>query len=363
MKSVFIHAYLADNFGDDLFVALLCKRYPKTHFRVLSDNSYREKFSELKNLTVYTADAPYVKRIDHWLQKMGISRGFWKILVRTSRAVIHIGGSSFVQHFDDWSAFYGTDLYLAEKSKGLYLIGSNFGPFTDPGYLLAYKQLFSRYKGICFRDHDSWQLFSDIAHTACAPDVVFNLVPGETEKKKKALIVPIALENRTGKYDISRFSDSYFRFHLRGIRYLLQQGYQVTLCSFCAPQGDAAMIQRLLSSLSASEAGSVRHLPYHQNMPEIIREFQESSFVLGTRFHSIILGLLCGCRVFPIIYNQKTEQTLRDLHLPERFQLSELDNIPEDQIETSSVSLSRSDIERLRREAEKQFQFTDRLLK
>ncbi len=362
MKPIFIHAYLADNFGDDLFVTILCNRYPKTHFRILADKSYKEKFKHIKNLTVYTAESSYIQNIDRWLLKLGISRGFWKILIRTSGAVIHIGGSSFVQHFDDWSAFYGTDLYLVEKSKGLYLIGSNFGPFTDPSYLNAYKELFSRYKGICLRDQYSWKLFSDINHVTCAPDVVFNLRPDKTPKKKKVLIVPVSLENRKGKYDISNYSDSYFQFHLQAIRYLLQKGYQVTLCSFCTPQGDAAIIHQMLASISEDESKAIRHLSYHQNIPEIIREFQESSFVIGTRFHSIILGLLCGCRVFPIIYDQKTKYTMIDLNLPVQFQLSQLDNIPVDQIENFSVSLSQSDIERLNREAEKQFKYTDKLL-
>ena len=135
MKRVMIHAYLAGNLGDDLFVAMLCIRYPNIKFHILADESYRRKFQCLKNCRVYSESGFLAQKINKLLQKAGISRGFWKLMVRGSKAVIHIGGSSFVQHYDDWSAFFGTDLYLAEKSKGLYLIGSNFGPFTDPNYL------------------------------------------------------------------------------------------------------------------------------------------------------------------------------------------------------------------------------------
>ena len=35
MKRVMIHAYLAGNLGDDLFVVMLCRRYPNIKFHIL----------------------------------------------------------------------------------------------------------------------------------------------------------------------------------------------------------------------------------------------------------------------------------------------------------------------------------------
>lgn len=363
MKRVMIHAYLAGNLGDDLFVVMLCRRYPNIKFHILADESYKQKFQDLKNCRIFSENDFIVKKINHFLQKRGISRGFWKLMVRGSKAVIHIGGSSFVQHYDDWSAFFGTDLYLAEKSKGLYLIGSNFGPFTDPNYLSAYHNLFQKYKGICFRDQQSYQLFSDLPHVAWAPDVVFNLHPTLKSKKRKLLIAPVYLENRTGKYPLHMFQDAYLNFHLVMIRHFIQMGYQIVLTGFCVPQGDGIIIQKLYQALDPSQRDSVRCVLYDKNLSSILQEFKESEYVIGTRFHSIILGLLCQCRVFPVIYDQKTANTLETLHFPSHFHLTELNGISSEDLQKGWIRLDPPEIQRLRREAEKQFQWTDILFR
>ncbi len=365
MKHVMVHAYLAHNLGDDLFVTMLCRRYPKIKFHFLADPSYKQTFQHLKNCRVYSENDFSVRKLNRLFEKAGISGGFWKLLVRRSHAVIHIGGSSFVQHYDDWSSFYEGDRYLAEKSKGLYLIGSNFGPFTDPGYLEAYRDLFRKYRGICLRDQKSYRLFSDIAHVSQAPDVVFGLDNTGVPKKKKVLIAPVYLENRTGKYDISGFHKAYIDFHVKVMAHLIRRGYQITLAGFCLPQGDGLTMQQLFDSLDPSQKSAVKCVLYDQNHSvfDIVREFADSELVIGTRFHSVILGLLSECRVLPVIYDLKTANILEDFHFPLHLQLSELADFSIDQLENTWISLDKPTIERLRTEAEKQFQYTDRLLK
>lgn len=361
MKRVMIHAYLAGNLGDDLFVAMLCRRYPNIKFHILADESYRQKFQCLKNCRVYSESSFLVQKINKLLQKAGVSRGFWKLMVRSSKAVIHIGGSSFVQHYDDWSAFFGTDLYLAEKSKGLYLIGSNFGPFTNPDYLSSYRNLFTKYKGICLRDQRSYRLFSDLPHISQAPDVVFGLNPGTVPKQKKLLVAPVNLENRGGKYAINMFQDEYLDFHVKLIRHFIQNGYQIVLTGFCVPQGDGVMIQKIFQALDPDQKAFVKCILYDQNLSSILQEFKESELVMGTRFHSIILGLLCGCRVLPLIYDQKTSNILEDLHFPSHLHLSELKDFSPESLSNAWIRLDRPEIQRLREEAQRQFQYTDRL--
>ena len=362
MNQVFIHAYLQGNLGDDLFVRLLCQRYPNTKFCILSHPDYKEKFKDIENCKIYSENNGIAALIDKFLRGV-VERKFWKMLVRSAKAVVHIGGSSFVQHFDDWSAFFETDVYLAEKSKGLYLIGANFGPYTDGRYLTAYHSLFQKYKGISFRDSRSYHLFADIDHVSWAPDVIFNLKTEKRPKRRKVLLSPVHLGNRTGKYDISGYEADYLAFHTRMIRHYLAKEYEITLVSFCPAEGDGIAVQNIWDSLTVQEREKIRCVAYEKRVDDILYEFAESSIVIGTRFHSIILGLTAGCKVLPVIYNVKTENVLRDLHCPNRLRLDELCSVREEEAEKNCIKLAEEEVERLRREADRQFQYTDQVFK
>ena len=62
MKRVMIHAYLAGNLGDDLFVVMLCRRYPNIKFHILADESYKQKFQDLKNCRIFSENDFIVKK-------------------------------------------------------------------------------------------------------------------------------------------------------------------------------------------------------------------------------------------------------------------------------------------------------------
>ena len=84
MKRVFVHAYFAGNFGDDLFVYILCKRYPETRFCILTDSRYQYKrtFSDINNLKIYYYDDIKVKKWDSfWKRIKNADQGFWKMLL------------------------------------------------------------------------------------------------------------------------------------------------------------------------------------------------------------------------------------------------------------------------------------------
>lgn len=58
----------------------------------------------------------------------------------------------------------------------------------------------------------------------------------------------------------------------------------------------------------------------------MLRLFAGASFIIGSRFHSIILGILYGKPVFPISYNCKTENYLVDLQFAGKY--TTLDRLP-----------------------------------
>lgn len=365
MKEIFIYAWLAGNLGDDLFVQSLCERYPTIQFCVLADKQYKERFSDIKNLKVYSGEekkARIVNKIAGFIAKEGGINGFFRYLVKNSAAVVHIGGSVFTQHEDDWSSFYEADAFLAEKSKRLYQISGNFGPYTDEKYYKAYHELFKKYRGICFRDSYSYEKFKDLPNISWAPDVIFQYKSNIAVKKKKIVISPVELENRDGKWSLVSYEKAYCRFHVEAIRQLLKEEYQVVMVSFCPGQGDGAMMQKILEGLDANERIRVRCVAYTGNRREILQEFEDAEGVIGTRFHSSILGFIHNCKVLPIIYDQKTEHVLDDMNYSLRVKLSELEHVKAGKKLEELLAMEPIDLKNWERRAEEQFQYIDKFI-
>lgn len=63
---------------------------------------------------------------------------------------------------------------------------------------------------------------------------------------------------------------------------------------------------------------------YQKNIKNALELLASASFVIGTRFHSIILALSFGIAVYPIIYNCKTKHYLKDLGF--RFNFADIND-------------------------------------
>lgn len=343
-KEAYIHAFMAGNLGDDLFVRMLCNRYPDISFDLCAGNDYIERFKDLKNCKIY----PESER-EHLVEKADLS--------------IHIGGCCFVQHFDDWTSFYDADKFFVDHSKKHYFLGGNFGPFTDDRYYEAYKDLFPKYKGICFRDRYSWELFKENSNITYAPDIVFGYKANQKEKRKKVLFSPISFEGRGGKYSIEQYGNSYFKFHENIIRKFISKGYEICLVSFCANQNDELFIESLYDKFDEDERKYISKVYYRNNIYDVIREFEDSEIVIATRFHSMILGFIHNCKVLPIIYDQKTGKVLDDLKYDLFLELKDLETVDISKEIQNVIERQPIDTTELSKEANKQFQFLDQELK
>lgn len=52
MKRIMINAYTTFNLGDDLFIKVLCERYPNTEFILYAPKEYKINFKNSSNLKV-----------------------------------------------------------------------------------------------------------------------------------------------------------------------------------------------------------------------------------------------------------------------------------------------------------------------
>lgn len=365
MKRVFIHAYAAGNLGDDLLIRILCERYPKTRFVICADSSYKKRYADLKNLRVFSPDDKLVRYTDRILKRIKhCDNGMWKLLLKSSCAAVHIGGSVFVQHQDDFTPAYHLDCQLRNLSRRLYVVGANFGPYTDENYYHLYKRLLSSYEGVCFRDKYSKKLFKDLPNVRYAPDVVFNYRQTEkTATKKQVLFSVVYLDNRGGKYSISQYAEEYYNLMAGMAEQCIERDYTVKFVSFCRMQEDEKAVRIIIDRMDEKYKKAVSTFFYDMDEKECVSQFFESELVVGTRFHSIILGWLAEKRVLPVVYDRKTLHTLEDLGVEDYILLEDLEKIHAEEAVENLTGRDVMDVKELKNKAGLQFADLDRLLR
>lgn len=364
VRRVFIHAYVAGNLGDDLLIRILCERYPKTRFLLWADSSYRVRFAELKNLRVFSPTDKLASVVNGILKRTKKNdNGMWRLLVKSSYATVHIGGSVFVQHLNDFSMAFELDHQLRKLSRRLYVVGANFGPYSDELYYQKYKILFKTYDGICFRDHYSKNLFSEFDNIRYAPDVVFNYNRKEAkEVKKQVLFSVIYMESRDGKYSISQFAERYYSFMASLAEVFIEKGYLVKFISFCRTEGDEKAIEEIIGRTNYEYRDALSAYFYDMDEKECINQFYESEMIVATRFHSIILGWLANKKVLPIVYNVKTLRTLEDMDIDDYLLIEDLNRDNVGAVADKLINREVVNVEEIKKKARMQFFYLDTLL-
>src|SRR5690625_1376834 len=97
MKKVLIKAYSQINLGDDLFVKILCDRYPETQFVIVAPKSKSTPYENIQNLEV----VHFPQIIDSVFSRLGRNFNLYSYLsnklAKECDLTIHIGGSIFIQ--------------------------------------------------------------------------------------------------------------------------------------------------------------------------------------------------------------------------------------------------------------------------
>lgn len=343
---------------------ILCARYPKVRFMVCADGAYRKYFEDIHNLEYYALQDSKVQKWNFFWRKVKKTEGgFRKMLIRTSYATVHIGGSVFVQHFDDYSAFYNEDALLRRLSKRMYVVGANFGPYSDEEYYKKYYRLLSSYDGVVFRDTYSKKLFRDLSNVHYAPDVVFNYRPVHADgilPKKQVLISVIRLEGRDNKFSISKYAEVYKNFIRKISSAYIGQGYYVKYISFCEMQQDELAIEEIRQMLNEDERKQTGCCLYRGNLKACMEVFDESEIIVGTRFHSIILAELKGKKVIPIVYDKKTLHTMEDHGIRHYLRLEELESADVNEVMRNAGQIPEESRKALLKGAGKQFAYLDK---
>lgn len=344
---IYIKAYQALNLGDDLFVKILLERYPRHHFCIYGNRKKHKFLKDCRNITI---NHSFIWRIYNFI----ISILHLKIvnsqciLASLCKATVEIGGSMYREPY---IPYLKNDLL---KKKPFFVIGVNFEANTSNEYKKAVQNYLSVKTDVCFRDRVSYDLLN-LDNARCATDVIFNM---EFPKRNGNGIFISIISFGKERSELSAYQKRYEMVVVTIIRQALSENEQVTLAAFCTYEGDDKEIDNIMDMLSPNEREKIRVCIYNGDIEYMLECMLESKVIVGTRFHSIVLGLIMQKQVVPISYNEKTDNMLAEIGLLQyNNYLSNLSNF-----ELKQCVLSKEEIEKIREKANKQFKALDEYL-
>ena len=220
-----------------------------------------------------------------------------------------------------------------------FLLGCNMTRIKSDSYINFMKYIFKGLHDICFRDKYSLNYFH-LKNTRYAPDLVFNYPLQHYKKKKKVVISVWGCLTKCDEMPQWKWAEdqwkSYKCFIINIIEYFNDIDYQIELLSLCESEGDLQACELIKKETRTKK---LTILNYKGNTDEVVCCISEASFVVGTRFHSVVLALSSKTSVYPIIYESKTLQLLKDCEFTGEY--SEVAEIKSDEISKVIKSFER----------------------
>lgn len=324
---VYLFACIEKNIGDDLFVTILCERYPDIEFVITSQAKYGS-LKDIPNLVF----CDVLEKWD-WVSSLGknskiktliakIIQIFYTFKLPKYEIGVSIVGNAFKNmKYTGWkqSRWIRERVKLVDK---FYILSTNFGPYDDNRWKNDFERIFSQMRDVCFRDRYSYNLFSSLPNVRVAPDIVFTLGRRQHEKTNNVIISVIDCSFRARNESVKNAAPVYEQKMIETINILHQRGYKITLLNSNVEQ-DRPACDRLLERIDLDEVSVV---DYDGNLDLIFDLYRQSSFVIGTRLHTIILGWLYNMPVVPIVYDLKVSNLLAVCSYNQRiFDITNLD--------------------------------------
>ncbi len=316
MKRIFVDVYLSFNFGDDLFLDILAKKFPNCQFTVNHVGKNYDQFLKRYNNVKRREYTLVNKVLQHLKIKDTLTN--YEVIAKEHDAVVFIGGSIFREES------YHCELYADRMSlvkafkklnKSAYVIGANFGPVKNQKFIEDYRKFYELCEDVCFRDQASYEIFKDMSNIRLAPDIIFGLdvTPyQEIEPLKRIGFSIIDVHHKDG---LSHYEQEYIISTVKTIQKLSNDGYECWLLSFCKNEGDLKAIKKIKDNIPEKYNKMIKVYEYDGNIEELLSLMSTFEMCVAARFHANVISLLLNVGVMPVIYSSKTKNMLKDLSL------------------------------------------------
>ena len=358
MKKIFLRAYYNINLGDDLFIDLICQRYKNDCIFIMDNHNY--SFMKQRNSNIKVISNLIIRiynKLVLLFHKTNLH--YSNFLVKKSDALVILCGSMFIEKQQEniFDKLY--DRYY-NLNKNVFVIGANFGPYFNHSFFKKYEKIFSNVKDVSVRDKKTFNLFcNNLTNIRYAPDLIFGYkkyFPEKVSEREKIFISVINLQHRE---DLRKYHKQYFEAIRSIVKYYLLNNYEVVLSSFCKAEGDEIMVSNLVKSLEKK----VKVVNYNGRIDIVLREMMESKIIVGTRYHSIVLGIMMNKYILPISYSNKINNLLDDIHFKGvRYCIQNLDKIQFDLKTLLNIDQKVINVKDLEEKSEDNFAIFDQFL-
>ncbi|MDO5292493.1 MAG: polysaccharide pyruvyl transferase family protein [bacterium] len=365
-KKVLLSAYVNQNLGDDLFVKIVCERYPNVIFILTGEMEHKRAYRSIPNLKFVSDNTLLIKVICKFTniikkirKKPMIYRNklLLNILSAHYKINILIGGSIFNETSTRLS-----ELEMEQKwyKRHPYIIGCNFGPYSTKRFYEYCVQSFREATQVSFRDRYSYELFKELKNVSLATDVGFSLVH---RTKDLGYYVFSVLDLSIVDYGRSKkFHKDYLEKILEIVNVLLASNKTVYIVSFCNPQGDMNSVNHIVKTVNSSSR--VKPFSYEEEgMDKTLELLANAEGIVATRFHALVLGILFQKKVLPIMYSNKMKHLLDDLQIKDKtYSIPEFTNENTDKLMKNFLDMSKIDVDKLKQLSCSQFNKLDQVL-
>lgn len=278
-------------------------------------------------------------------------------MVRKVNYIVTIGGSIFIEPDHKHIKKCLTkkkNLFVPDKRN--LILGANFGPYQDDFFYDFFKKEFKKYDYISFRDHESYNLFCELNNVHYAPDILFGIkkldVEGIEEPKKGYVILQVIEKAQNN-------IDEYIAKNLEVIKYYNSKDLEVILMSLCENEGDLNIAKKI----AKNSKSKIKIINYDGNIAEILTYIKNADYLIGARFHSIVMSLVYGVPCLPISYSNKTDNLLKDINFEGlKVKINDFARLTIEEIDRNRVNKYVVNVEKQVKNSEKHFMYLDKLL-
>ena len=297
----YIIAYTCNNFGDDLLILSLLRRFPSVRFYLCVSPEYSKPFKKEKNVLLPSRIEWFILRALHKLLHNDDSGIINYRFLRHSKDIIKIGGSIFIE-----SAGFSWKMFVPKKT---HIIGANFEHHYTSQFYEQAKEAISTILSCTFRDSFSYRLFSDLKNVSLAPDAVFSMTfPAKSANGCGIAISVIFPDNRS---NLATIAEDYYLSLSEVVDYCESKQIPVALLGFCSFERDTSAIGKILDRVHSRTYPEV--CIYDGDIESFIDRINRYASIIATRFHAMVVGWKLDKKVLPVIYSEKQQNVLDDI--------------------------------------------------
>jgi polysaccharide pyruvyl transferase WcaK-like protein len=179
-----------------------------------------------------------------------------------------------------------------------------------------------------YRDYSTMQYLNSIGFSAdndrVYPDLAFSLpealIPQQDTTRRRRSVVGLGVMLYAGKYSVANPNDTIYLNYLKNlvvvVRWLLARNYDVRLLS--GDLGDMHVRREfrdlLREQLSVCDERQIIDEPI-SSVEDLLSQIAATDFVVATRFHNVLLALLCNKPVISISFHHKCQSLMSAMGL------------------------------------------------